>query len=147
MKLSPAAGVKVEVTQVATTTSDSDSETTGTVVRVTKFDFAYYRHKDLLLRVKQTNDPDISLRNRSDAHIRSLLQPFRACGFDYAKKSNSITTSAMATRSQVCKGDPSSTPSVLDGVAFVVLLNQKHRPQGLRDLQMAGDIAWVEAFL
>lgn len=46
---------------MVTAPSISTSETKGRAVRVTNFDVARYRHEDLLLRVNQIDDSEISL--------------------------------------------------------------------------------------
>lgn len=77
-KLPPPANVKEETTPVQIAPSDGASETTGTVMRETKFDTANYPYKDLLLRAHQINDPEIPLCDISNVHVYPFVQSFRA---------------------------------------------------------------------
>lgn len=63
-----------EVTPAPAETSDGVSETTGTAVRVTKFDLAHYRHENEFPRVIQVNFPEIALRGIVGAHDINLVQ-------------------------------------------------------------------------
>lgn len=98
MILSPSAKVVEEVVLVTAAPSDSFSEATATAVWVTKFDVAHYCHKDVLLRLNHTNDPEIALCNISEANILSLVQFFRAFSFNHAIGSLSVTTTAEVSR-------------------------------------------------
>lgn len=102
---------------------------------------ACYRHRNLLYKVSQINDPEISLRSINDAHLLSLLKPFCAKGFDHARGTIYVTNIATTTCSDACEGAPSSTPCDLDEAASVVFLNERHRLRELPDLQKAANVA------
>lgn len=71
------ADMKGEVFEVTTGYSDGASETTGTAAWIRKFVVAHYRHQDLPLRVNQTNDPEILLRNIINGQMFFFTQPLR----------------------------------------------------------------------
>lgn len=52
-------------------------------LRVTKFGVAHYRHYIPLLRVDETNKPEILLRDKSFAHVLFVLKTFFVCEFDH----------------------------------------------------------------
>lgn len=109
--LSPQADVERRVTLVLTAPNEGAIVTTGTAMRATKFDVAHYRHKNVLLRVNQTNKSEIALRDIRDAHGPFLVQSLCAHVFERARGTLSVTTPT-ANRSEACEGTPSATPRV-----------------------------------
>lgn len=75
--------VKNEVTEIAIALYISMFEITGMPARVIKFGFAYYCHKDLLLMVNETNDPEVLPRNITHYRVLFIVQSFRTYGFDH----------------------------------------------------------------
>lgn len=67
--VTPPVDVEVEVTGMATAPMDGFSETTGSAVRVRKFDVAHCRHQYMLLRVNRINDSKIPLHDITDPHF------------------------------------------------------------------------------
>lgn len=116
-------------------------------VRVTKFDFAHYRQKDVLLRINQINELEVPLHDISDAHLPSLVQSLCVYWFEHTRGTLSVTTVAMTTRSEACEGSPSSTLCVLDGAAYMILLDERHRLRVQRGFQETGGVVLVEAHL
>lgn len=133
---------------MATAPNDDTAVTTGTAVRVPKFDLVHYRHKDLLLVVNQISESGILLRDRSGSHVlffaQSILSGYSS---EYARETLSINSAATANHSNTFKGSPSATLRVLDEAASLALLEVMHRHQAVRDLQRAGYIAQVKALL
>lgn len=89
--------VKGEVTEMATYPNDVASENSGTAMRMTQFDVAYYHHESLLLRANQINDSETPLHTISDGHVISLAQSSCLYGFDHAKGTLTVTTTATET--------------------------------------------------
>lgn len=114
-----------DITLVPTALSGSASETTGTAVRATKFDFVHDRHWDVLFRRDQKDDPNILLCNMSDAHVY-LVEAFSVYEFDHARGTLSVTTTAAASLDESEEAS-SATPRVLDKDAYVVLMNRRNR--------------------
>lgn len=77
-ELSSSVDMEGYVTRMTTAPSNNASESTGTTVRVTKFNAVYYRHVDLLLRVKKNCYPEIHLGYISDGYVLSFVQFCRA---------------------------------------------------------------------
>lgn len=119
-------GFKREVTPEATAPSDVASDTTGTAVHVTEFDFAHNRHEYLLLKGIQANNPEHALRNISNSHVRLLAQSFLENRFAHERRTLFVTTTAVERRSKKTKAAPPAIPLVLDDAASMVLLPERH---------------------
>lgn len=91
-------------------------------LREKNFDVARYRHENLLLKVNQSDEFEILLRNISDALVISPAQPFCTYGFDHAIKAPFVKSATTTNRSGACVDSSSATPLVLDEAAFVALL-------------------------
>lgn len=128
------ADVNGEYTEMATWPNDGGSETTGTALRVSKFDVTHYRQEEMLFRVKQINDPENLLRDVGNSHVLSLVHFFRTYTFIHARGAFSVTTTATVTNSKIFEGALSSTRRVLDEAVPVVLLERGHRLQALHEL-------------
>lgn len=143
----PPAKVKVRVIQVATGPKVSTFETTGTPSRLTKFDVAHCHHQDLLFRVNQNEDTEISLLDISDAYAHFLARSIRAYGLKNARKTLFFTITATENRPEAFEGASSGTTCFLDKDPIMVLLHEKNRRHVLCDLQKTRHLAPVEALL
>lgn len=114
-------------------------------MRVAKFDIAYYRNEDVLLKLNQINDPKIALSNKSDTHVHFHLKFFSAYGFGLERETSSVIATTAASRSKLIEGAPQAASCVLDEAAPVILLLGMYRLLSLCALWMAGDLTWIEA--
>lgn len=139
--------IKVKVAHGITASNDGMSKTFKTVLQLFNFDGADYHHIDLFLVVNHINNLEIPLSDVSNAHVFSIAQLFRACSFVHASGTLPFPAAATAASSRECKhSTPASTP-ILDKASSVALLIRTHRLQTLRDPQMTGVVASVEALL
>lgn len=129
------ANIKSEVTQVPAAPIEGAPETTSTAVRLTKNNVAHYRQENVFLKVNQISDPEIALRDKSDAQVLSLMQSIHGYGFDHARELLSITNTAAKSRSEKREGALSATPRVHKEALSVVLLHERHRLRPLLVLQ------------
>lgn len=106
-ELPPPANLEGHVTQVATELSDGVIETTGTAVRVTKFDVAHYLHKNLILKLNQICKPEILLHNKIDGHAPCIVQFLREYGSKHARRTLSVIATTASSRFEKNKAAPS----------------------------------------
>lgn len=75
----------------------STAETSDATVRLTKFDVTHSHHKEMLLRVDQNSNPEISLRDIGDGDVLLYAQSFCVYGLDHAWGTLSATTNVTET--------------------------------------------------
>lgn len=109
-----------------TVLSNGVSKTTGTALRVTKFNATHCLHKYLLLRVNRINGSKIALRNISDKNVFFLYNPSLHRGSS-TRGERSVRTTSTPSRVKASEGGPSATSLVLNEAESEALLDERLR--------------------
>lgn len=127
--------VKVPVTDRADATSIENS----IAVRFRVFNMSDYHQKDLFVRVEQTENPDIPLRDVKLSHVPLLCASFRMYLFYYSRETLSVTFHHRVSAEYVTTLSTACTTvghQALNNGAKVILLDGRHRTASMRKLRV-----------